>query len=113
MKSLENRIPPPFVVFLVGATMGAASMLTKALPVPVGVRATVGLAIAAFGISFVARGFRTFRAAGTTIDPVNIDRASALVTTGVFGRSRNPMYVGFATMLVGWAAFLERQTVHF
>jgi protein-S-isoprenylcysteine O-methyltransferase Ste14 len=66
----------------------------------------MAVAIIAFGFSFVARAFRTFRAAGTTIDPVHVDRVSALVTSGVFGRTRNPMYVGFATMLVGWAAFL-------
>lgn len=106
MKHLENRFPPPVVVFLIGAAMAAASIVLTALPIPLAPRAAIAVAIIAFGFSLVARGFLTFRSAGTTIDPVNIDRVSALVTTGVFGRTRNPMYVGFATMLVGWAAFL-------
>ena len=106
MTRLENRLPPPVVVLLIGAAMAAASIALTALPIQRALRAGIAVAIIAFGFSFVARGFLAFRAAGTTIDPVNVDRVSALVTSGVFGRTRNPMYVGFATMLVGWAAFL-------
>ncbi len=106
MIRLENRIPPPVLVFLVGAAMAAASRSLSALSIPWALRLGVGLAILAGGFVLVARGFRTLRAAGTTIDPVNIDRASALVTHGILGRTRNPMYLGFATMLVGWAAVL-------
>jgi len=42
----------------------------------------------------------------TTISPVDLESASALVTSGVFRFSRNPMYVGFTAMLVGWAVCL-------
>ena len=42
----------------------------------------------------------------TTINPVDLESASALVTSGVFRFSRNPMYVGFTAMLVGWAVCL-------
>ena len=35
-----------------------------------------------------------------------LERASTLVTDGVFRFSRNPMYVGFAAALVGWAVCL-------
>jgi protein-S-isoprenylcysteine O-methyltransferase Ste14 len=106
MTRLEKRLPPPVVVFLIGAAMAAASIVLTALPIELALRAEIAVAIIALGFSFVARGFLTFRAAGTTIDPVRVDRVSALVTSGVFRRTRNPMYVGFATMLVGWAAFL-------
>jgi protein-S-isoprenylcysteine O-methyltransferase Ste14 len=30
-----------------------------------------------------------------------------MVTSGVYGVSRNPMYVGFLLVLIGWAAFLS------
>ena len=106
MNRLENRLPPPLVVVLVGAVMATASPFLTALPLTLPLRAAVGLAVIAFGFSFVARGYLPFRAAGTTIDPVRVERASALVTSGVFGRSRNPMYVGMATILIGWTAFL-------
>jgi protein-S-isoprenylcysteine O-methyltransferase Ste14 len=106
MNRLESRIPPPVVVVLIGAVMAVASRSLTALPLSAPLRALVGVAIVALGSSFVARGFLTFRDAGTTIDPVHVERASALVTRGVFGRSRNPMYVGMTAMLVGWAAIL-------
>jgi protein-S-isoprenylcysteine O-methyltransferase Ste14 len=106
MKLLEHRIPPPIVVVLTGGAMAAVA---RALPSPtleLPLRAAVGAAVVAAGFAIVARAFFTFRNAGTTIDPVQVERASALVTQGIFGHSRNPMYVGMAVMLFGWAAFL-------
>ena len=34
------------------------------------------------------------------------ERASSLVVEGVYGRTRNPMYLGLALTLVGWAVYL-------
>lgn len=106
MKALENRLPPPLVVAMIAVAMVGASRALPPLPIAAAARVAGAAAIAVFGFSFIARAFRTFRRAGTTIDPVHIERASALVTSGVFGRSRNPMYVGMAVMLVGWAVLL-------
>lgn len=103
---LEHRIPPPAAMVLVGALMWAASLAGPTAPLPAPLRLMVGLAIAAAGLALVVGGFRTFRDAGTTIDPVNIGAASTLVTSGPFGRTRNPMYVGFAVALLGWAVSL-------
>ena len=46
-------------------------------------------------------GVAQFRRHGTTIDPTAPERASALVTTGVFGVTRNPMYLGMTAVLLG------------
>ena len=48
----------------------------------------------------------SFRLAKTTVNPNKPDQASALVTTGVYKISRNPMYVGFAFVLAGWGVWL-------
>lgn len=40
------------------------------------------------------------------IDPVRIDRASQLVTGGIYGITRNPMYVALTLLLVSWAVWL-------
>ena len=64
-----------------------------------------GIAIT-LGALVVVQGARTFWRNKTTINPVDLESASALVTSGVFRYSRNPMYVGFTVMLVGWAVSL-------
>ena len=48
----------------------------------------------------------SFRAASTTVNPLQPDQASALVTSGVYRITRNPMYIGLATVLIGWSTFL-------
>jgi protein-S-isoprenylcysteine O-methyltransferase Ste14 len=47
-----------------------------------------------------------FRRAHTTIDPHKPETANALVTSGVYAWTRNPMYLGLSTLLLGWAITL-------
>ncbi len=44
-----------------------------------------------------------FRRQGTTVEPFDPSKSTALVTTGVNTISRNPMYVGMAGVLVAHA----------
>lgn len=44
-----------------------------------------------------------FRSSGTTVDPLRPERATALVASGPFALTRNPMYVGMAGLLVAHA----------
>jgi len=103
---LENRIPPPLVCLLAAVAMGALAWNTPAIAVDPIWRIGVAGAIALLGLIFGASGFLAFGRAKTTIDPVNIDRASSLVTGGIFRFTRNPMYVGFTLLLLGWAVYL-------
>ena len=103
---LENRVPPPLVVVLIGAAMAMIARFAPAVEIPTLVRFAVGAGIITLGAFLVAQGARTFWRNETTIDPVGLERASTLVTSGVFRFSRNPMYVGFTAALVGWAVCL-------
>ena len=38
---------------------------------------------------------------------MRLDKASALVVSGVYKVSRNPMYLGFLLVLFGWGIFLS------
>ncbi|MDO4718238.1 MAG: isoprenylcysteine carboxylmethyltransferase family protein [Propionibacteriaceae bacterium] len=49
-----------------------------------------------------------FRRSGTTFDPLTPARAGALVTDGPNARTRNPMYLGMAGLLVGRALWRGR-----
>jgi protein-S-isoprenylcysteine O-methyltransferase Ste14 len=56
------------------------------------------------GVGLVLWAAWTMRRRGTTLDPHG--QASALVVTGPFRISRNPIYLGLALILVGLAAAL-------
>jgi protein-S-isoprenylcysteine O-methyltransferase Ste14 len=104
---LENRIPPPVVLVAVALGMWGGVRAAGASPFAgPAILALAGGVLVLAGLWLVVSGFREFRRAGTTIDPVNIDRAATLVSTGVFAWTRNPMYLGFASVLLGWAALL-------
>ena len=48
-----------------------------------------------------------FRRAKTTVNPLSPDQASALVVSGIYRWTRNPMYLGMLLLLVGWAFILS------
>jgi len=43
----------------------------------------------------------------TTVNPMRPDSTSSLVVSGIYKYTRNPMYLGFLLVLVGWAIFLS------
>jgi len=106
MQTLENRIPPPLVMAMIAAAMWLASSGTPALAMPDAIRQIVSAILFSFAGVFAVAAFRAFGRAGTTADPVKIEKASALVTTGVYGWTRNPMYVSLALLLLAWSVYL-------
>jgi protein-S-isoprenylcysteine O-methyltransferase Ste14 len=48
-----------------------------------------------------------FRANKTTVSPLNPGAASAIVSSGVYRFSRNPMYLGFLLALAACAIYLS------
>ena len=65
----------------------------------------VGLAL--IGALTCVAGIVAFRRAKTTVNPMKPDSTSSLVVSGVYRYTRNPMYLGFLMILLGWAAFLS------
>ena len=100
--SLETKIPPPLVALLF-----AGAMLALARFVPAGFAwrgdGRVASGIALLGVVTAASGMLAFRRARTTINPVDPGKASSIVTTGVYGITRNPMYLGLTLVLTAWA----------
>jgi protein-S-isoprenylcysteine O-methyltransferase Ste14 len=67
-----------------------------------------GMLFILVGIAFELTADRLFRQAGTTVTPY--DESQVLVTRGVFQITRNPMYAGFALLLVGVATLFGTLT---
>jgi protein-S-isoprenylcysteine O-methyltransferase Ste14 len=106
MRALELKVPPPIVALLVAFAMGCVSRNADASAVPELVRVPLAIALAAIGTAFDVSGLVAFRRARTTINPMKPRSTSALVDSGIYRVTRNPMYVGLVFILFGWAAFL-------
>ena len=106
MSALELKIPPPAVALLIGAAMWFASRLGPALDAPLLVRTVAFIAIGLVGGATAVAGNIEFKRAKTTINPFKPQNATALVTSGVYRYTRNPMYLGLTFLSLGWAAFL-------
>lgn len=107
MASLDAKIPPPAVAAATAVAMWAASWLAPLLQLPSALRLGAAGAIALVGIAFSAAGVLAFRRARTTLNPTKPEQTSALVSSGVYRVTRNPMYVGLSCVLVAWAVFLS------
>ena len=64
------------------------------------------LALVALGAGFDVLGLWMFRKARTTFSPLRPDRSAAVVQTGVYRITRNPMYLGMVLILLGLALYL-------
>ena len=92
-----KRPPPPLLALAAGF---AQRSVARGAPPPSAARAAVATAVAGASMGLAAASVRQFRRQGTTVEPFEPSRATALVTTGVNATSRNPMYVGMAGLLV-------------
>jgi protein-S-isoprenylcysteine O-methyltransferase Ste14 len=104
--ALDHKIPPPIVFAIIAIAMWAVAQLEPAVLIDRTLRLGAAGIFGLSGLAILALGVLAFRKAKTTIDPVRIKSASSVVTGGVFRYTRNPMYVGFTTLLIGWAFYL-------
>ena len=103
MRQLELKVPPLALVLVCAVGIALLGRFVPAANVPFpGHRALAAVAVLA-GIAFSVAGIVQFRAARTTVNPMSPDRASAVVTSGVYRLTRNPMYLGMALILAGLA----------
>lgn len=107
MKLLELKIPPVALALLCAAAMWWIAAMTSTFGVDLRFRLAAGIMLGALGASICLRAVIQFRRARTTVNPTTPDASSALVTSGIYRLTRNPMYLGFFLMLCGWASVLD------
>ena len=106
INSLENRFPPPIIAMAIAAIMWWTARYLPHFVVADWLRFAGLIGISFAALVFGGPAILAFGRAKTTINPVDIEAASTLVTTGIFGISRNPMYVGLTALLLAWAVYL-------
>ena len=99
---LETRLPAPVVFVLIWAAMHFVPVLEAMdeWALPQRVFMDLGYQLGALSVIAAVVAFARSR---TTIDPLHPERASALVTDGIYRCSRNPMYLSLLLLLLGHA----------
>ena len=106
-KHLELKVPPVALAALTGLCMWLAAWAWPAAAVDLPFSRPAALLLAAAGTIVCVLGVARFRRHETTVLPHRPEDTARLVTDGIYGYTRNPMYVGMLMVLAGWGLWLN------
>lgn len=101
---MSRRIYPPvylLMAIVVAIVLHLVLPIGRFIPTPFNL---LGILFVLLGIGMLLWSSNRFSKADTTIIP--FEESSKLVQSGLFGYSRNPIYLGMATLLTGVAVVL-------
>jgi len=107
MHALKLTIPPPAVALLMAAFMWLVAHATPSFACGLPAHRAIAGCLAVAGVLTAILAVVSFRRAGTTLNPLKPENTSALVTSGIYTMTRNPMYLGLLLVLLGWAVSLS------
>ena len=100
---LDHKIPPPIVTLIfVGLIYGSTSYVAADF---FPYQNLIALGVLLIGLSFMILGVREFKKLQTTVNPLDPGAATSLATSGVFGITRNPMYLGMSFILLATSIY--------
>ncbi len=92
-------MPPVWLILFIALAWGQATYYPMGLSFGYTWAGLLGGVLVGGGLILMALAFAEFRKARTTIVPHNTP--SALIQSGIFSRTRNPIYLGDALILAG------------
>ena len=98
---MELRIPPVIVFLLCLGFMFGCYFILPDYNFFFPYRRTLSRLFLVAGVLSGILGVLAFRLGGTTVDPTQPQKASRLITSGIYRYTRNPMYLGMALVLIG------------
>ncbi|MDA9964905.1 isoprenylcysteine carboxylmethyltransferase family protein [Gammaproteobacteria bacterium] len=102
---METKIPPPIVTLLFGLSIYFSRGIFQAVESKYSFYIAILLLI--LGLTVLISAVSLFRKDKTTVNPLSPEQATKLVTDGIFKYSRNPMYLGMASILGSIAVFFN------
>ncbi|MDZ7629180.1 MAG: isoprenylcysteine carboxylmethyltransferase family protein [Parvularculaceae bacterium] len=99
-------VPPPLLALAAGVLMWIIARKAGLPALDFPGRVPLAAALAGAGLLIDLVSVAAFLRARTTVNPLAPDKTNALVVTGLYRVSRNPMYLGMALVLAGWAVWL-------
>ncbi|MES2535919.1 MAG: isoprenylcysteine carboxylmethyltransferase family protein [Pseudomonadota bacterium] len=107
MHAFELKLPPPVVALITATLMWVVSSATPALNFSFPASTALAAILVLIGLGIDAAALISFRIARTTVNPMRPGHTSALVTSGIYCTTRNPMYLGMLLVLAGWSVTLS------
>ncbi|WP_306252385.1 isoprenylcysteine carboxylmethyltransferase family protein [Parvularcula sp. IMCC14364] len=97
------KYPPVLQVFVSGLVAWGAARLLPALDIAIPLSREISVTLYIAGCAILAMSVGLFALAKTTVNPVEPNKATTLVTTGLYRVSRNPMYLAMLLIVTGWS----------
>ncbi|GGI21227.1 MAG: isoprenylcysteine carboxylmethyltransferase family protein [Oxalicibacterium faecigallinarum] len=111
MPRLDTKIPAPVTAIVIGLLMKWYAHAGDVRMDPSLLRMEIGVTLAQISALIALIAFVCMWRARTTINPLQPDKASSLVTNGIFRFSRNPLYLSLLLLLIAYAIRLESAMV--
>lgn len=103
---LRCKIPPVFQMAFWSALVWVMPSRNLLGPYP-NLHFSLVLGFLIIGAFFSLAGVYEFRRHQTTVHPMEIEKSSSLVQSGIYKWSRNPMYVGFLFFIIAQILYRE------
>lgn len=107
MRRLRTLVPPPLVMLICAIAIWGLRRISPEMGVFIPGRRAIYWTLLAVGLLVAVAGVWEFRRARTTVNPMRPANASALVTSGIYRFTRNPMYVGDVLILLAVVVFFS------
>ncbi len=107
LSQLELKVPPLIIVSVCAGVMYWCSQAIQHETVlAISIRAVLGVSAGVIAVLILSAALIAFRKHQTTMNPLDPSQTNSIVTLGIYGYTRNPMYVSMFIGLLGWGVFL-------
>jgi protein-S-isoprenylcysteine O-methyltransferase Ste14 len=107
MTALELKVPPILLGPIAALLMWPVSVLTPHLEIPAWIRILLAVLLCLPAVLMVVLAYVAFGREHISLDARLPEQTSALVTSGAFAYTRNPMYLSMLLMLLAVAVGLS------